>query len=134
MVSSKLSASDPKTDTKTAVISTPAEQIEAPDSQMNSVRKKELIERVSDASGVKKGEAKKVIEALLKEMGDILQDGGELNVPPLGKLSVNRQKEISNAFILITKLRRSKGMLADKTPSAEGDGIAASDGAEDDAA
>lgn len=118
MVSSK----SPAAEAKAIATSTPAAQVEAPEASLvNVVRKKELIERVSDASGVKKGEAKKVVEALLKEMGDILQDGGELNVPPLGKLSVNRQKEISNAFILITKLRRSKGMLAEKVPSAEGD-------------
>ncbi|RPE71745.1 DNA-binding protein [Pacificibacter maritimus] len=107
---------------KTVATSTPAAEVESPEASLvNVVKKKELIERVSEASGVKRGLTKKVIESLLKEMGDILQDGGELNVPPLGKLSVNRQKEIANAFILIAKLRRPKGMLAEKKPKVEGE-------------
>ena len=70
---------------------------------------------------------KKVVDAMLKEMGDIMQEGTEMNVPPLGKLSINRQKEIANAFILIAKLRRPKGMLAGKTPSAEGEDASSED-------
>jgi hypothetical protein len=101
---------------KTIPTTSPIAPIDVPTaSVVTEVKKKDLIEKIAESSGVKKGQTKKVVEALLKEMGDILQEGGELNVPPLGKLSVNRQKEVSNAFILITKLRRPKGMLAEKT-------------------
>jgi hypothetical protein len=107
---------------KTVATSTPAAEVVAPDANLvNLVRKKELIERVSEASGVRRGMTKKVIDAMLKEMGDILQEGTELNLPPLGKVSVNRQKEIANAFVLILKLRRAKGMLAEKQPTVEGE-------------
>jgi len=112
-----------KTTTPTTVAtSTPAADVEAPEASLvHVVKKKELIERVSEASGIKKGIAKKVIEATLKEMGDIMQEGTEMNLPPLGKVSINRQKEVANAFILIAKLRRAKGMLANKSPAAEGE-------------
>ncbi|MFT6168612.1 MAG: hypothetical protein ACJAR9_000723 [Celeribacter sp.] len=112
----------------TVATSTPAAEVEAPEASLvHVVKKKELIERVSEASGVKKGMTKKVVDAMLKEMGDIMQEGTEMNVPPLGKLSINRQKEIANAFILIAKLRRPKGMLAGKTPSAEGEDASSED-------
>jgi hypothetical protein len=121
-MASRQSTSSTTTASKTVATSTPAAEVEAPEASLvNVVKKKELIERVAESSGVRRGVTKKVIESLLKEMGDILQEGGELNVPPLGKLSVNRQKEIANAFILITKLRRSKGMLAEKTPKVDGE-------------
>lgn len=105
----------------TVATSTPAAEVDAPEASLvHVVKKKELIQRVSDASGVKKGMAKKVVDAMLKEMGDIMQEGTQMNLPPLGKMTINRQKEISNAFILIAKLRRSKGMLAGKPPAVEG--------------
>jgi hypothetical protein len=112
----------------TVATSTPAADVEAPEASLvHVVKKKELIERVSEASGIKKGIAKKVIEATLKEMGDIMQEGTEMNLPPLGKLSINRQKEVGNAFILIAKLRRAKGMLAGKTPAVEGEDASSED-------
>jgi hypothetical protein len=118
----------PMTAPTTVATSTPAAEVEAPEASLvHVVKKKELIERVSEASGVKKGMTKKVVDAMLKEMGDIMQEGTEMNVPPLGKLSINRQKEIANAFILIAKLRRPKGMLAGKTPSAEGEDASSED-------
>ncbi|MEM5474855.1 HU family DNA-binding protein [Pacificibacter sp. AS14] len=106
----------------TVATSTPAAEVEAPEASLvHVVKKKEFIERVSEASGVRKGMTKKVVDAMLKEMGDIMQEGTEMNLPPLGKLSINRQKEIGNAFILIAKLRRAKGMLAGKKPTVEGE-------------
>lgn len=120
---SRTSAAVTKAATPTTVAtSTPAADVEAPEASLvHVVKKKELIERVSEASGVKKGMTKKVVDAMLKEMGDIMQEGTEMNLPPLGKLSINRQKEIANAFILIAKLRRAKGMLAGKKPTIEGE-------------
>lgn len=106
----------------TVATSTPAADVEASEASLvHVVKKKELIDRVTEASGVKRGLTKKVIEATLKEMGDIMQEGTEMNLPPLGKLSINRQKEVANAFILIAKLRRAKGMLAGKSPAGEGE-------------
>lgn len=95
-----------------------------------TMKKKEFIDRIVERSGVKKGQAKSVVDATLKELGDLLQDGVELNVPPLGKLSVNRNKEVDNAFVMITKLRRAKGMIAGNASGEEGDEPTASDAGE----
>lgn len=113
---------------KTIPTSSPVAPVDVPEaSVVTEVKKKELVEKIAETTGVKKGHTKKVVEALLKEMGDVLQEGGELNVPPLGKLSVNRQKEIANAFILVAKLRRPKGMLAEKVKTPDESDAAPSD-------
>ena len=83
------------------------------------VRRKELVERIVASSGLKPKAVKTVLDAVLKEIGDILFDGDGLNVPPLGKLVVTRRKDISGAQILNCKLRRKtvapapSGQLAD---------------------
>ena len=98
---------------KTVPSSTDAAPVDAPEaSVVTTMKKKEMIAKVAEASGVKRSDAKKVLEAVLAELGDALQRGDELNLPPLGKVSVNRQREGSGAHIVIAKLRRPKAMMA----------------------
>lgn len=73
------------------------------------LKKQELVERIVKASGAKKKDVKLIIEAALGVLGDALSAGEELNLPPLGKMKVNRQREEGNAEILILKLRRGGG-------------------------
>ncbi len=70
--------------------------------------KRELIDRVVIASGIKKKAAKPVVEALLKELGDALSRGETLNLQPFGKANVKRRKEVEHAEIIEMRLRRSK--------------------------
>ncbi len=70
--------------------------------------KRELIDRVVKASGVKKSAVKPVVEAVLLELGDALSKGETLNLQPFGKASINRHKELENAEIIEIRLRRSK--------------------------
>lgn len=72
-----------------------------------SYKKKHLVERVVAISGAKKRLAKDVVEATLAALGEALNEGRSLNLPPLGKLTVNRQKDIASGEVLIVKLRRS---------------------------
>lgn len=51
---------------------------------------KDLVERVVEASGAKKKDAKAVVEATLAEIGRALAVGEALNLPALGKLRVVR--------------------------------------------
>lgn len=76
------------------------------------LKKQELIDKVVEASGVKKKDAKPVVEAMLEILGEALAEGRELNLQPLGKLKLNRTRETANARILVVKLRQSKN--ADK--------------------
>ena len=71
------------------------------------VRKRELIDRVAQRSGMKKRDVKPMVEAMLSVMGQALSDGEELNLQPFGKLRVARRKDLANGQVLTVKLRRS---------------------------
>ncbi len=86
----------------------PAEQTPEQAVADGPLTRRELINRVADATGVKKPVVRQVVDGMLKELGDTLSDGKALNLPPLGKASVRRQKEMPNAEILVLKLRRNR--------------------------
>ncbi len=73
-----------------------------------SLGKRQLIDKVVEASGIKKKAAKPVIEAVLKELGDALSRGETLNLQPFGKAIVKNTKDLANAEIVELRLRRSK--------------------------
>ena len=73
-----------------------------------TVKKVELIDRIVERSGLKKKDVKPVVEAALAELGEAIAKGEELNLPPFGKLKVNRSKELAGANVYICKVRRPK--------------------------
>lgn len=86
------------------------------------LKKRELLERVVTRSGVKKRDAKLVVEAMLAVMGEALAEGQELNLQPFGKLKINRVKESANGRILNCRLRQGAGdPQEDKEVLAEAD-------------
>lgn len=68
--------------------------------------KRELIEQVVSRSGIKKRDAKPVVEAVLALLGEAVAEGRELNLKPFGKMRVNRSQERSNGKIYVCKLRQ----------------------------
>lgn len=91
------------------------------------MRKKELIDTVVARSGVKKRDAKPVIEAMLSVLGTAISEGRDLNLHPFGKLKVNRTKIGKGAKIMICKLRQN----AENRGTAETGADAAEPGAKD---
>lgn len=81
---------------------------------------KDLIDSVATATGGKKPDVKKTVEATLAALGEALATGKALSVPPLGKLRVVKNKGPA----LTLKLR-----LADGAKAA---GLALADDGEDD--
>lgn len=71
------------------------------------MRKKELIDLVVERSGIKKKDAKPVVEATLKILGEALAETRELNLQPLGKVKVRREKLMPNGRVMVTKIRQS---------------------------
>jgi len=70
------------------------------------LRKPDLLNEVLARVDVKKRDAKPVIEAALAIIGDALIAGDEVNLPPLGKLRVQKDKPLENgAHALMVKLR-----------------------------
>lgn len=95
-------------------------KLSAATSAEDMLRKKELIERVVERSGVKKRDARPAVEAVLALLGETLAEGRDVNLPPLGKLRVHRIEEKENARIIVCKLRRNtEAKTAAKDPLAE---------------
>lgn len=71
------------------------------------LKKKELIDLVVERSGIKKKDAKPVVEAMLSVLGETIAKGRELNLQPLGKLRINRSSDKGNGRVIVCKLRQS---------------------------
>ena len=78
------------------------------DATVVMLRKKDMLERLTERTGLRKNQIKPVLEAVLAELGDALIKGESLNLPPLGKLTVNRSIAQEKADVVICKLRRAK--------------------------
>ena len=72
------------------------------------LKKQELLHKVAELSGVKKQDAKLVLEAMLEVLGEALAEGRGMNLNPFGKLKQNRTKETPEARIVIAKIRQRK--------------------------
>ena len=105
-----------KSESSSAASIAPKSAVGDGDAVSGLVRRKELVERIVAASGLKPNAVKTVLDAVLKEMGDILSAGDGLNVQPLGKLVVNRRKDIPGGQILNCKLRRKAATPASLAP------------------
>lgn len=81
----------------------------------SGLKLKDLVESVASATGAKKPEAKKAVEATLAALSAALQAGTDLNLPPLGKLRVAR----STGSVLTLKLRTKAGEKAGAKPLAD---------------
>lgn len=93
---------------KSASTIQPAQSSAALPELVHTVRRKEFVERVVARSGTKPNAIKSVLDAVLFEMGAVLSQGETLDLQPLGKIKVNRQKDVPNGEVLICKLRRKK--------------------------
>lgn len=77
----------------------------------NELRKKELFDLVVERSGKKKKDVKPVVEAMLAVLGDAFAEQREMDLQPLGKLRVQRGKELSDGRALVLKLRQKSARL-----------------------
>lgn len=94
---------------------TPAATESAP-----SVKLKDLVARVAEATGAKKPQVREIVEATLKEIGLSLDKGETLSLLPLlGRMSVNRTKELEQGVMMLVKLRRGTGAPVEKNTAAE---------------
>jgi Bacterial DNA-binding protein len=80
----------------------------AADPKGAALKLKDLIDGVATATGGKKPEVKKIVEATLAALGEALATGKALAVPPLGKLRVVKNKGPA----LTLKLRLADGAKA----------------------
>ena len=71
------------------------------------MRKKELIDTVVIRSGIKKKDAKPVVDAMLAVLGEALGDNRELILPPMGRLKIRKEKKLPNGRVLVAKIRQT---------------------------
>jgi len=72
---------------------------------VSGLKKKELIERVAEAIGGKKKDVKEIVEATLAALGEALQKGEALHLPPFGHAKVARTKGEGKDSSMTVKLR-----------------------------
>ena len=73
------------------------------------IKKPEFLEKAVARTDIKKRDAKPAIEAALAELADLLADGNDLNLPPMGKLKLVKSKDVGDgAKVLTLKLRTMK--------------------------
>lgn len=87
----------------------------------NELRKKELFDLVVDRSGMKKKDVKPVVEAMLAVLGDAFAEQREMDLQPLGKLRVQRGKELPDGRALVLKLRQKSARLNAASHNAKAD-------------
>lgn len=95
------------------------------ENQTLALTKKELVDEAVLRSGIKKKDAKPVVEALLAVLGEAVAEGRDLNLRPFGKLRINRSETRSNGTIHICRLRQpleasQNGEEAEEKSEAEG--------------
>jgi nucleoid DNA-binding protein len=90
----------------------PVEKVSGP-----QLKKKDLVARVVTAlDGKKKGQVKEIVEATLAALGEALQKGEALNLPPFGRARIARQKGEGKASSMTVKLRGAGAKNAPKAP------------------
>jgi len=112
MVTKKAAIEEPKAKpvketTATVVAPKPAPAPQVPEKK-DMLRKRELIERVALRTGAKKKDVKPMVEVLLAELGQALAAGRPCALPPLGRIVVNRQKELPDGRVVIAKVRQKE--------------------------
>ncbi|MEL6452650.1 MAG: HU family DNA-binding protein [Pseudomonadota bacterium] len=78
------------------------------------MRKPELVDAVVAKTGMKKKDVKPVVEATLAVLGAALQDGRELNLQPMGKITVNREKKKATGKMLVARIRQSQDLPSEE--------------------
>lgn len=85
-----------------------------------TLEKKALIEKVVAASGVRRRDAIKVVEATLEAIGEALDGGSKAKVSPLGQMRVIKSKAGGKALTHTLKLRRKSASTGGGAAVAEG--------------
>lgn len=95
-----------QTDPVDAAVTPASSDTDAP--EMLELKKQELVNIVVDRSDIQKKYAKPVVEAVLAVLGEALASGRELNLQPLGKVKLNRTREMDEARVIVAKIRQNK--------------------------
>lgn len=79
----------------------------AVDPAQPDLKRLELLEQVVARSQVKKKFAKPVLDAALALIGEALAEGRDLNLGPMGKIKVNRTRNLANGIVMVARIRQT---------------------------
>ncbi|MFB9149605.1 HU family DNA-binding protein [Roseovarius ramblicola] len=96
-----------------------------PEPTQPDLKRQELLAQVVARSEVKKKYAKPALEAALAVIGEALAEGRELNLAPMGKVKINRTKQMANGRVIVARIRQNAprdagGDTADDKAAKEG--------------
>ena len=78
----------------------------APKKQQNvELSKQELLERITTESGMKKGEARAALDAVLTALRGALAEGLDISAAPLGKIRLVRKKDTPNGELAVLRVK-----------------------------
>lgn len=78
----------------------------AVDPSIPEMKKPELVDAAVVRSGIKKKYTKPAIEAALAIIGETLAEGRGLNLRPLGKVKIQRIKDVANGKVITVRVRQ----------------------------
>lgn len=79
-----------------------------------TTKKADLLKRVMEITGKKQSEVKDTFEATIAVLGAALGAGEQVQVPPLGRIKINKIKTVANGKVLSARIR-----MSDETASKE---------------
>lgn len=88
----------------------------APEPALPDLKRPELLAQVVARSAVKKKFAKPVLEAALALIGEALAEGRDLNLEPMGKVRINRTRQMANGRVTVARIRQT----APRAPGGDG--------------
>lgn len=71
-----------------------------------SLKIKDLVTRVTEATGAKRKDVKGMVEATLKVLGEAMARGEDMNLPGFGRTRITRSAEKDGAAHLTMKVKR----------------------------
>lgn len=87
-----------------------AEEVSEAVSQSNDVdlRKNPLYDLVAERSGAKRRDVKPIVDAMLEVLGENLAAGRGMNLPPLGRVRINRTEDKTGGRVIVCKVKQAK--------------------------
>lgn len=105
---------------KASVISTKTTSLGADEAPRAEATKKDIVAAMMSATGMKKGDARRAMEATMVAIADALAQGKDLSLPPLGKIKIARMKDTPNGKLVVLRAKlKEPQALVTKDPLAD---------------
>lgn len=87
----------------------PAEVVAEVIAARNVLKKKDIVDRAVEVSGVKKKDARPAVEAAISVVLAALAAGNDISFPPHGKIRIVKSKDVPGGQMITAKIRISSG-------------------------